>query len=148
MSKVLEEKFYRVFSTDLHDYGYGETGVDFLSPLSNSVEYIITNPPFNKAEQFALTALHRATKGVALLVRSSFLEGVGRYQRLFTPHPPSQVIQFCERVPMLKGRLDRFGSTATSYAWIVWDLRDTSKVTEFLWTGICRKSLEKDADYE
>lgn len=147
MSKVLEEQFMTVFSTDLHDYGYGEPGFDFLSPLSHTPEWIITNPPFNKAEEFAVTALHRATISVALLVRSSFLEGVGRYQRLFTPHPPTAVIQFTERVPMLKGRLEKNASTASSYAWIVWEKKDTSKVTEFLWTGVCRKSLERDYDY-
>jgi hypothetical protein len=58
------------------------------------------------------------------------------------------VIQFTERVPMFKGRLDRFGSTATAYCWIIWDVKDTSRVTEFIWTGVCRKKLEKDADYE
>ena len=148
MSRVLEEKFSSVYSTDLYDYGYGEPGIDFLSPRTEAVDYIITNPPFVKGEEFALTALHRAKKGVALLVRTSFLEGIGRYTRLFDPHPPTQVIQFTERVPMFKGRLDRFGSTATAYCWIIWDKKDTSRVTEFMWTGVCRKKLEKDADYE
>lgn len=148
MSRVLEEHFIKCYSTDIADYGYGLSGVDFLSPLTDDADYIITNPPFNQAEEFAITALHRANKGVALLVRTSFLEGIKRYKNLFDPYPPTTVVQFTERVPMFKGRIDRNGSTATSYAWVIWDKSNKSGLTEFTWTGVCRKSLEKDSDYE
>jgi hypothetical protein len=40
------------------------------------------------------------------LVRNGFLESRGRHSRLFKPHPPSLVLQFVERVPMVKGRCD------------------------------------------
>jgi hypothetical protein len=57
---------------------------------------------------------------VALLVRNGFLESTGRYNRLFKPNPPIAVLQFTERVPMVKGRCDPKASTATSFAWVVW----------------------------
>jgi hypothetical protein len=51
---------------------------------------------------------------------SVWLEGAERYHKLFADRPPTIVAQFCERVPMVKGRWDPDASTATSYAWFVW----------------------------
>jgi hypothetical protein len=56
----------------------------------------------------------------AMLVRTSFLEGKARWYKLFEPHPPDIIAQFCERVPMLQGKLDERASTATSYCWLIW----------------------------
>jgi len=114
-----------VHESDVHDYGrdyrvgsfVGE-GPDVIGDLS-PVDWIITNPPFNLAAEFAERALNAAS-GVALLVRTAWLEGGGRFHRLFQPRPPSIVAVFCERVPMVKGRWDPKASTATSYCWVVW----------------------------
>ena len=106
----------------------------------------MTNPPFRLAEQFIQRSLGLAKVGVAMLVRTSFLESRGRYERLFRPTPPSIVAQFVERVPMLEGRLDPRGSTATSYAWLVWlQGREGDKGMD--WIPPCRKELERDEDY-
>lgn len=83
--------------------------------------WIITNPPFNLAVEFAERALALAKQGVALLTRTSWLEGGERYKRLFSKWPPIIVALFAERVPMVKGWWDPKASTATSYAWVVWD---------------------------
>jgi hypothetical protein len=48
-----------------------------------------------------------------MLTRTVFIESVGRYDRLFSVNQPSHFAQFTERVPMVKGRLDRRASTAT-----------------------------------
>jgi hypothetical protein len=58
--------------------------------------------------------------GVPVLVRTVFIESVGRYRNLFENTPPTICAQYTERVPMVKGRLDRKASTATGYAWLVW----------------------------
>src|ERR1700704_1785441 len=50
--------------------------------------------------------------------RTVFIESVGRYDRLFSVNQPSHFAQFTERVPMVKGRLDRRASTATGYCWL------------------------------
>ena len=81
----------------------------------------ITNPPFRLAEEFVLRSLQVARVGVAVLARTVFLESVGRYQNLFRDNPPTKVAQFTERVPMVKGRLDKKASTATGYSWLVWE---------------------------
>ncbi len=117
MARVLREYFGTVQMSDAFDYGCGEKR-DFLKyPIEpSSVEWIITNPPFRLAEEFVLRAFTIATEGVAILARTVFLESVGRYRNLFERAPPTKFAQFTERVPMLRGRLDRKATTATGYA--------------------------------
>jgi hypothetical protein len=55
--------------------------------------------------------------------------------------------QFVERVPMVKGRLDRKATTATGYAWFVWE-HGHAKSAQLVWIPPCRKLLEKHADYK
>ena len=149
MSRPLAEYFGTVYSSDIHDYGFGDVD-DFLfqfsGPFLSKWDWIISNPPFRLGQQFAEMALKRCRAGVALLVRTAFLESVDRYETLFKMTPPSDILQFVERVPMLKGRLDRNGSTATAYCWLVW--RKSRITTRFHWLPPCRKRLERDSDYE
>jgi hypothetical protein len=70
-------------------------------------DWIITNPPFNLACEFALRAISIARAGVALLVRSAWSEGGDRYRDLFSKHPPALIAQFAERVPMVS--IERHG---------------------------------------
>jgi hypothetical protein len=150
MSSVLCEYFNHVAASDICDYGQ-EFVEDFLFKDRLLSDWVITNPPFNLAEQFAIHALEKLNaSGVALLVRTSFLEGVGRHARLFSRHPPTDIFQFTERVPMHKGRLVKNGSTATSYCWIVWDsvVKDWRPDPSFRWITPCRKRLERASDYE
>lgn len=144
MSEVLKEYFGEVVSTDIADYGYGESGVDFLDPSSRNrdpVQWIITNPPFNLAEQFAQQRLYG--ENMALLVRTAWLESAGRYERLFSIDPPNVVAQFTERVTMVKGRLAGNGvSSATAYCWVVWFAGcDNAGLTELMWIPPCKKNL-------
>jgi hypothetical protein len=147
MSKVLNEYFKDVRSADVFDYGYGKVE-DFLTTdyPNGYCDWIITNPPFRLAEDFIQKSLPMARRGVAVLVRTVFLESVGRYERIFSKTPPSSVAQFVERVPMVKGRLDAKASTATGYAWIVWE-KSCISFPQMRWIPPCRKQLEKDDDY-
>lgn len=148
MDKVLREYFASTQASDIYDYGYGEVS-DFLTArrASNSVDWVITNPPFVAAEQFVESSLKVARRGVAILARTVFIESVGRYERLFKPTPPAIFAQFVERVPMVKGRLDKKASTATGYAWFVW-MHDHTGPTEVAWIPPCRKKLEREQDYD
>jgi hypothetical protein len=156
MVRPLKEFFRRVDASDIHDYGHEFDGqqrvVDFLFPFSRSpmqeaqgVDWIITNPPFRLANQFIERATQVARHGFAVIVRSAFLEGVGRYADLFSKNPPSIIAQFTERVVMVKGRLEPKGSTATAYCWLVWI--DGHPDTRFQWIPPCRRALEKPSDY-
>jgi len=168
MVRPLGEYFHSAFGSDVHDYGSGDQAevCDFLfpgpSPMARCFahgrpDWIITNPPFRLAEEFALRAFEIAGEGVALLVRTAFLEGGGRFERLFKPHRPDWILQFCERVPMFKGRLDPSGSSATSYCWVVWsggikrnipaEPWDPTHFPAFVWIPPCRSRLERPGDY-
>ena len=148
MSQTMREYFAKVDAADVHDYGHGEVS-DFLhaSYPAGSYDWVITNPPFRLAEDFIQRALPIARRGVAMLVRTVFIESIGRYNRVFTVDPPTAVAQFVERVPMVKGRLDRKASTATGYACIVWD-KSVDTPPQLVWVPPCRKSLEKPEDYD
>ena len=147
MAETLKEYFAETYASDAFDYGYGPVR-DFLAePYDDgSVDWVITNPPFRLAAAFVLRALRVARCGVAISERTVFLEGVHRYQLLFQNNPPTTVSPFVERVPIVKGRLDKSAATATSYAWMVWNKRDDRKA-QLLWTPPCRKPLERSEDY-
>lgn len=120
MAGVIVEFSDYVIPSDVFAYGYGRVE-DFLSDsYPHRPEWLITNPPFKTAIEFTLKALEIATIGVAMLVRTQWIEGVDRYERLFSVRPPTLYAPFVERVPMVKGRWDPDASTATSYAWFVW----------------------------
>ena len=148
MAEPLRDYFSVVHTSDIHDYGYGDKVADFLFPIPFefvAVDWVITNPPFRLAEQFIERAFKLSLEGVAVIVRTSFLESVGRHTRLFNQNPPSIIAQFAERVPMVKGRLTATGSTATSYCWLVWMMGEEG--TRFQWIPPCRKKLERPGDY-
>lgn len=147
MSRPLSEYFARVSSADAYSYGYAPIR-DFLTfPYEAlSHDWVITNPPFRLAEEFVDRAMTVARKGVAILARTVFLESVGRYENIFRGNPPSVFAQFSERVPMVKGRVDPKASTATGYAWFVWE-KGANEQSRLAWVPPCRRSLERPNDY-
>ena len=158
MVKVLEEYFDNVTSCDIADYGQDHIA-DFLSKdVKDKYDFIITNPPFNLAEEFVTKAIPLARKCVAIFARTQFMESVGRYERLFKPNPPKIIAQFSERVPIVKGRLSATASTATSYAWFIWcgtakestehNYFTSTAPTKLFWIPPSRRIYEKSGDYE
>lgn len=164
MTRPLGEYFAQVWGTDIFDYGIGAGRYDFRAARGlgggvsfgpdqddqafGPIDWIVTNPPFNRGATFARHGLALARVGVALLVRLAFLEGIGRYKGLFRDNPPAIVAQFVERIPMFKGCLDPVGSSATAYAWIVWRAGPPAAETRFLWIPPCRAELERHGDYD
>lgn len=153
MAEPLSEFARYVFASDVFDYGYSENIVDFLGEFGApavEIDWIVTNPPFNTAIDFALRSLPIARQGVALLCRNSWIEGADRYNRLFRHMPPAIIAPFVERVPMTKGRWDPGATTATAYAWFVW-LQPTKAgdhpVVKWIPPG-CRQSLTRPHDVE
>jgi hypothetical protein len=130
MAEVLRESFSVVHATDVHDYGVGYPVGDFVAggdlQLGDRATcpfkpgWIITNPPFNLAGAFLERALIEAEFGVALLLRTAWMEGAERWLTVFKSRSPTFVAQFVERVAMVKGRWDPSASSATAYAWFVW----------------------------
>lgn len=153
MVRPLREYFASVEASDVYDYGAGFAVVDYLfGPLPEKVDFTITNPPFRLAEQFIERMAATSRCGFAVIVRTAFLESVGRFEKLFSVNPPSHVLQFSERVVMHKGKLSPDGSTATAYAWLVWldggAPEEEGRTTFFEWIAPCRRRLERADDYE
>ena len=148
MSRPLSEYFASVQSADAHPYGFCPIR-DFLSyPYeAGSHDWVITNPPFRLAEEFVDRSLTVARRGVAILARTVFIESAGRYERLFRNNPPTVFAQFVERVPMVRGRVDAKASTATGYAWLIWDKAAAITFPRLAWVPPCRRALEKPGDY-
>lgn len=114
--------------SDIEDRGWPHTIIkDFLHPFPEArihvpADHIITNPPYGVAEKFVHRALENVRGKVAVIVRTAFLEGQGRYARLYKPHPPARIWQFSWRVSMPPGGVDVPASNGSvSYCWIVWD---------------------------
>ncbi len=146
MAEVLRETIIDVRASDVFDYGRNYPVVDFLDarkPFA-PVDLLATNPPFNAALAFALRAMTVA-QVVALLVRTTWIEGEGRYRELLRDHPPTLYAPFVERVPMVKGRWDPKASTATAYAWLVW-VRDAAPLPLFLIPPGQRAALTRPDD--
>lgn len=153
MSEVLREYFKTVHGSDVFDYRCNDdvgsfigSGLDVAS-CPFRPDFIITNPPFNEAEAFVQRALGEAAIGVAMLVRTAWLESRGRYESLFAVTPPAEVALFVERVPMVKGRWDPEASTATSYAWVIWWTPKRAGTTRLTWIPPgCRDDLTRAND--
>lgn len=147
MARVLQEYFSNVVASDAFTYGYGDVRDYLRAPYeSASVDWVITNPPFRLAKDFVLQSLDVARVGVAILARTVFLESIGRYDEIFSKEPPSKFAQFVERVPMVRGRLDGSASTATGYAWLIWEKSHVGE-PRLMWVPPCRRKLERENDY-
>jgi hypothetical protein len=135
MAKGLADYFRSVRASDVFPYAPEIELLDFplLGAFEPEIDFVVTNPPFKLAEEFISAALKIAKIGVAMLVRSAFIEGQDRHEELFSKTPPAFVLQFCERVTLLESRLIRANevdpfaqvegskaSSATPYCWLVW----------------------------
>ena len=109
-------------ATELYERGYGETGVDFLKQTESWNGWIVTNPPFKFAKEFAMKANELASVGVALFLKIQFLESVKR-RELFEKYPPRYVYVYTKRCPQcaLGGDFSKPTGNAVCYAWFVWE---------------------------
>jgi len=170
MARPMGEYFDRVLATDVFDYGYDGMAAqcDFLldwpGQIGADVDWVVSNPPFNVADQFIRMALSEAKVGVAMFVRVAFDEGQARYENLFRYLPEAYAMPFVERVPLHRGKLRdparryfdpkanggggawKKPSTATAYQWLVW-LTAGCKITEKQRIAPCRDRLISPGDY-
>jgi hypothetical protein len=136
--KVLKDAGHLTFGADIVDYGYPFTMVrDFLAePVVMNGTAIVTNPPFRLAEAFIRKAISDECHYHAWLLRTNFLESVGRAS-LWRDHPPSRIWISSRRLPMMH-RLGWEGPKASSnqaFCWMVWEAasEDSCKLGWFDW---------------
>jgi hypothetical protein len=115
--------------SDICDRGFGQTR-DFLDATYRPDVYeVVSNPPFNLAEQFIAKALDLGAVKVAMLLRLSFLEGKKR-KAMFKSTPLARVRVFSSRVSMPPGHLlgsIKAANGTTAFAWFVWEHGYTGK---------------------
>ena len=114
ISKVLEGRGYEVVSTDLHDRGYGEGGMNFLTS-DCSCQSIITNPPFHLAAQFIERAVKKEVP-FAMLLKATYWHAAKRNE-LFNRTRPLAVIAMSWRPAMSP---ERGKSGTMDFIWTVW----------------------------
>ena len=127
ISKILKDNVGWVVSTDLYDWGYGKSGIDFLTcDFPEFAGHIITNPPFKLSTEFAYRGVEliRKTGGkLCLLNRLQWLEGQKRGSTLFKDIPPSRIWVFSKRIPRMHNPTFEGKKTTSmmAFAWFVWD---------------------------
>jgi len=129
IAKVLEVHGYNVESMDLIDRGFGKGGIDFLEYNEVVNKDIITNPPYNMAQEFVEHAMEIITDGhkVAMFLKLSFLEGKDR-RKMFKKYPPKTVWVSSSRLGCGKNgefKKDKKGNlkadSAVAYCWFIWE---------------------------
>lgn len=109
---------------------------DFFSdsyPVEEA-DWIIMNPPYGVIEPFTMKALSIAKKGVLALCRLQFLEGEGRYNKIFSLCPPSEVYVYVDRIACFKnGNVNEKMASAQAYAWFYWNLQAPYTDTKIHW---------------
>jgi len=122
MVDTLREAGYHVLATDIAEYdGVQHAKMDFLNIEGEWEGDIITNPPYGLSTEFAVKALELVKPGakVAMFLRTLFLEGTKRYEKLFKENPPKTVYVFTNR--QVSDKNDDFSKgSAVSYMWCVW----------------------------
>ena len=125
-----------IFAVDIVDRGYPNTLVaDFLSHdfLGQTFDNVITNPPFNKAQEFLEKSMELVNDGgkVALFLKIQFLEGNKR-REMFTKYPPKYIYVFSKRQVVWRNgeETDENGkpwSNTMCFAWFIWEKGSTTE---------------------
>lgn len=131
MAEVLKTAGYPVRSSDIISRGYGST-FDFLK-IHTRLENVVTNPPFNVAEDILEHALAITNQKVCLLLRTAFLESKRRYEKFYKARPPTQLLVFTERLSMFPKGYDAKSGGTTSYSWFIWDMTVPQGETRITW---------------
>lgn len=119
ISQILQSAGFKTYSTDLVDRGYGDAHFNFLQlvkpPIPSGFKAVITNPPFNLAEDFIRRCFALDMRYVALLLKAHYYHADARL-KLFHDHPPARIYPLGWRVDFTGG-----GANHTDCSWYVWD---------------------------
>ena len=121
ISKVLVKKRFEVISTDLYDYGYGISGVNFLDESNSIINElkgkvdIITNVPYSDAMPMLMRALSICKNKVAMLFPITYIPK-------FYFCKPSKLYIFPRRITVAKnGDFSKYvRGSMSEYGWFVW----------------------------
>jgi hypothetical protein len=95
------------------DYCEIQEGKDFFE-YSNTVDLILTNPPYSLAQEFVVHSLSLAPT-VIMLLRLNFL-GAQKRHTFWKENEPTSLFVLSKRPSFTGG-----GTDSTEYAWYVWE---------------------------
>lgn len=109
MVNVMREKGYAVMATDI------TTGHDYLTTtrVTDDYDWIITNPPFSKAQDFIIRSAS-LNKPFAMLLKSQYWHSAKRL-KIFSDFQPAFVLPLTWR-PDFLGK----GASLMDMIWVVW----------------------------
>jgi len=93
-----------------------ENWMHYTLPTDNeTIDWTITNPPFNKAYKILVNAYEHSRLGVAMLLRLSFLEPTYERQDWLAEYPPDELIVLPRFSFTGDGKTD-----SVTCAWFIW----------------------------
>lgn len=124
LAKLLTQRCFCVYASDLKDRGYGYPNVDFLKEkhTPRGCNIIITNPPFSLANEFILHALEILPDGgvYIALMNINCLAGIERYKKIFSTGVLREVYIFSKRIGCWKNNeRDDQKAHIINYAWYI-----------------------------
>lgn len=127
---VLRNKGYNVFATDIIDRNNScDAIIDFLNieiQDKNDLD-ILTNPPYKLQEQFVKHGLEQLRDGnkLILYLKIQFLEGIKRYDEIFSKIPPKYVYVHSSRQNIARdGDFETYGkgkANTICFIWCIWE---------------------------
>lgn len=124
LSKVLDSRGYKVWSTDLIDRGYGTGNTDFLKSIEDEWHGdILTNPPYKYAKEFVEKSLEitRTWCYTIMFLKIQFLEGQAR-KEMFKKYPPKYIyVNSTRQICAMNGDFEKYKAAAICYCWYVWE---------------------------
>jgi hypothetical protein len=150
MIRVLREYGFRALAFDNYRYDRSHRMGDYLDEQQQYPRYdvMMTNPPYRYADEFVQRALREASVGVAMLVRTMWLEGQRRQLELFGPHPPLRVVVFSRRMQSTYGKVIQHGQAMMSHSWFWWNKQAPRFRPILSWLPpTAQQELERDSDY-
>lgn len=116
--RVLEGAGYSVIASDRYDHSAGFSSgeeFDFTKAPMRRARSIVTNPPFERAREFILSAKRLQVENMALLLKADFFSAA-KHAELFALWRPRKILA-------LNWRLDFTGAGAphTNCVWVLWE---------------------------
>lgn len=123
LSRVLESICEKVYSSDLKNRGYGESGIDFLAcdRVPDGVTSIVTNPPYSLANEFIKHAMDiLPVNGTYIaLMNLSYLAGKERRQSIYNQRWLEAIYIHSGRISCWRNDMKDGHSSPVNYAWFV-----------------------------
>lgn len=126
IASVLVDAGHKVVATDLVDYSFGISGIDFLKELRPRAKHIVTNPPYGSglADAFAEKALAFAaeTKGIVAMLLNMASLAHRRRTSWWKQKPPARLYAIDDIVCWPSHRYGPAPEYFTKhrYVWAVW----------------------------